>query len=41
MRNVSANVVEKIKTDFLFRNVFPKIDPVMRQYGKYGRGGQA
>jgi hypothetical protein len=33
--------VEKIKTHFVFNNVFPKIVPFMRYVAKYCRAGQA
>jgi len=36
LRNVSENVVEKIKTHFMFSSFIPKIMPFVRQHGKYG-----
>jgi len=35
-----TNLVEKIKTHFMFNNVFPKIVPFISQRGKYSRAGQ-
>jgi len=34
MRNISNNIVEKIKTHFVFSNFITKIVPFMKLYGK-------
>ena len=41
MRSMSGKIVEEIKTHFMYKKVFSKIWPLMRQVKKYGTDEQA
>jgi hypothetical protein len=42
MRNASGkSCIENQNTHFMFNNLFPKIVPFVREFGKYGTARQA
>jgi hypothetical protein len=41
MKNVSVNIVQKIKTHFVLKILFLNIFPFMRKWEKYGRARRA